>query len=102
MACLQAIRERHRDELSMESFSISKIGETVLPFGKYCNHRICDVPLRYLDETISPMPDQWLVRRVKKYVDHVMDICLSMLVVKNDGKIPNKTAEQLLLIDDES
>jgi uncharacterized protein (DUF3820 family) len=44
----------------------------VIPFGKYCGSEIKDVPIRYLDETVSVMPETWFVRRVREFVDAAM------------------------------
>ena len=44
----------------------------VLPFGKYEGHRFEDIPLSYLDKTISVMPDQWIVRSARRFIDMAM------------------------------
>jgi hypothetical protein len=47
-------------------FELSAI---TLPFGKYKNSALGRIPLRYLDQTVSSMPESWLIRRVRELVD---------------------------------
>jgi len=49
--------------------SISDICGIVMPFGKYKGIELRNIPVRYLDETISTMPSTWIVRRVWEVVD---------------------------------
>ena len=41
----------------------------IMPFGKYAGMSFGDIPVRYLDETISIMPPTWIVRRAIEFVD---------------------------------
>jgi hypothetical protein len=48
------------------------LGGIIMPFGKYNGKALCEIPLRYLDGTVSVMPPTWLVRRVQEFVDLAM------------------------------
>lgn len=52
----------------------NSLGQLILPFGKYNGKIFDDVPLSYLDETISVMPATWLVTMAKEYVAMCMGI----------------------------
>jgi len=43
-----------------------------MPFGKYKDVCLLDIPLRYLDETVCVMPPTWIVRVVIRLVDEAM------------------------------
>jgi len=49
------------------------LASITMTFGKYVGKSLSEIPLRYLDETVSVMPKTWLVRRVHEFVDLVMD-----------------------------
>lgn len=55
---------------SLRHIWLSKI---VMPFGKYENYTFDNIPLKYLDETISPMPTVWIVERAREYVSLSME-----------------------------
>jgi len=68
-------------------------------FGKYESHALGDIPLRYLDETISVMPPTWVTRIAAKYVDSAMELAIihgfnlggdAMI-----GRVPNLTISEL-------
>lgn len=44
-------------------------GLAIIPFGKFAGFMLKDVNLRYLDQTVSQMPDQWIVRQARIVVD---------------------------------
>jgi len=52
----------------------NSLGQLVMPFGKYNGKIFDEVPLSYLDETISVMPATWLVSVAKEYVMMCMGI----------------------------
>ena len=66
-----------------------------MPFGKHKGTNLVDVPLSYLDETISIMPPTWFVRRVQKFVDCIMAHG-QMYGVITTSHAPSKSAKQLL------
>lgn len=43
-----------------------------MTFGKYADRDLGDIPITYLDQTISPMPDQWIIRQARLVVDQSM------------------------------
>lgn len=45
----------------------------VMPFGKWKATEFGDIPLSYLDQTVSQMPDRWLTRRASEFVDLAAD-----------------------------
>jgi hypothetical protein len=49
--------------------TIKNLRYTVVPFGKYAGSVFEEIPLNYLDQTISSMPDCYLVRSAKRFVD---------------------------------
>lgn len=52
---------------------IDLCSNVVMPFGKHSGTCLLDIPLRYLDETVSVMPPTWLVRTCQKLVDEAME-----------------------------
>lgn len=48
-------------------------GVLVMPFGKYQGTTLNDVPLKYLDETISVMPPTYFVRSSQQFVSACME-----------------------------
>lgn len=51
---------------------IDQCSNVVMPFGKYKDVCLLDIPLRYLDETVCVMPPTWIVRVVIRLVDEAM------------------------------
>lgn len=49
--------------------NLRHLGELRVPFGKYMGMELQDVPLSYLDRTVSQMPTCWFVRRVIQLID---------------------------------
>ncbi len=70
------------------------VGRTEIPFGKYKGQNLCEVPLRYLDETVCVMPATWFVRTVTAFVDHAMGHH-PMLTAACLSRAPTTTLEQL-------
>ena len=60
------------ERMYRERFIIDQASRILMPFGKHQGKAITEVPLKYLDETISTMPQTWLVRRVREFVDVAM------------------------------
>ncbi len=78
---------------SLEAFD-DYIGAISLPFGKYAGTKLCEIPLRYLDETICVMPPTFIVRMAIRFVDRAMReiACDTWHMGQSwDGKIPNAT-----------
>jgi hypothetical protein len=48
------------------------LGNIILPFGKYEGKILHDIPIKYLDMTVSAMPSTWVVRSVQLYVSQTM------------------------------
>jgi hypothetical protein len=44
----------------------------VITFGKYIGKPLGDIPISYLDGTVSAMPNQWIVRQAIAVVDAAM------------------------------
>ena len=44
----------------------------VMTFGKYVGSKLGDIPIHYLDQTVSSMPNQWIVRQAVMVVDWAM------------------------------
>lgn len=53
--------------------AIENLCDFVMPFGRFKGEKLGDVPLSYLDQTISVMPQTWFVRQVRTFVDLTMD-----------------------------
>jgi uncharacterized protein (DUF3820 family) len=54
------------------AYEIYQIAELTMPFGKYIGKSLWEVPLRYLDETVSVMPANTVVRMVIKMLDNLL------------------------------
>lgn len=54
-----------------------------MPFGKYTGMNLTEIPLGYLDMTVSVMPPTWVIRRVQEFVDTVMDLPCAPLLPGN-------------------
>lgn len=81
-----------------------EIDNIEIPFGKYQGKMFREVPLRYLDETVSKFPDTWVSRRARDYVDAAMFRLRALCFTRDCGfiytAVPNKTlvaAEKELL-----
>lgn len=62
----------NRHFIVKEKWRFIDIGNNVrMSFGRFEGQLLRDVPLSYLDKTVSNMPDCWLVRRAREYVDLV-------------------------------
>ena len=48
------------------------VGHVEMPFGKYKGVQLRNIPLKYLDETISVMPPNHFIRLVQRFVDDCM------------------------------
>lgn len=70
------------------------LSEFKIPFGKYSGMALKQVPLRYLDETICPMPNQLIVRVAREFVDRVVDEI--HLFNKWPPPLPNQAYETLV------
>jgi len=67
------------------------ISNIILPFGKYLGKRFDEIPLKYLDETISQMPDCWITRMAREYVS----LCMWFYMDSDEiFEIPNKSWEK--------
>lgn len=45
------------------------LGKIVVPFGRYADRPVADIPMDYLDRTLSVMQPTFLIRRAIEYVD---------------------------------
>jgi hypothetical protein len=63
LALVEAVKAR--DALDL-------FGGVAMPFGKFIGKEMRDIPLDYLDRTVSVMPPTWFTRRVQEYVDAAM------------------------------
>jgi len=61
-----------KSERKWDDMLVGDLSDIVIPFGKYTGKTLGDVPLKYLDEVVSVMPQTWLIRRVIEFVDHAM------------------------------
>ena len=52
----------------------NKARKVVMTFGKYVGVQMGDIPIHYLDQTVSSMPNQWIVRQAHMVVDWAMEI----------------------------
>ena len=76
---------------------IASLGEIEMPFGKHKGSSLIDIPLYYLDETVSQMPKTWLIRAVIKFVDGFMK--RKEWTQEGFGlpaSLPNKSANQII------
>jgi hypothetical protein len=71
-----------------------QIGYCAIPFGKYQGTLIKDVPLKYLDQTVSAMGATWFADAVRKYVQTCMHLLLSECEVK--AEVPNMSWARLV------
>ena len=62
--------------------NIGPLGDLKLGFGKYAGRCLWDIPLRYLDETISVMPPKWNVRAAQRFVG----LCMLYIAIAERGK----------------
>lgn len=46
-----------------------------MPFGKYKDYLLGDIPIKYLDRTIAQMPNSFIKRKSDLIVDHCVDVC---------------------------
>ena len=65
-----------------------------LPFGKYDGTMLEEIPLRYLDDTVSTMGETWLPRVVRRFVSACMWAASEEGIVI-DLKVPNDSWRQL-------
>ncbi len=61
------------EQMSLLKTQDLDFGSMIMPFGKYKGLAMYDTPLRYLDQTISPMDCSWFVRRVRRFVDAAIE-----------------------------
>lgn len=98
-SCLEDLRRcLLKSERLFDETLLGELGEIEMPFGKYVGRMIWDIPLRYLDETISIMPPTWLVRRIREFVDHAMQQVGKLDCIGGDTcfpRVPNKTASDM-------
>ena len=70
------------------------IRELKMPFGKYKGTVIFEVPLSYLDQTISSMPPTWFANSMREFVAKWMRYAISEEVV-DQAQVPNLSARQI-------
>ena len=79
---LKARRERrekiintiiHRAIYEFQHRNYHRIALMEMEFGKYVGRSVMDIPLRYLDETVSSMPETVFVRKIKEYLDCIWE-----------------------------
>ena len=75
---------------------LGTLGLVDIPFGKYAGNKIEDIPLRYLDETISVMPNTWRIRRVREFVDLACDLFSEPTNGGCTSQLSTKTMNELL------
>jgi hypothetical protein len=72
------------------------IRELKMPFGKYKGTAIFEVPLSYLDRTISGMPPTWFANSIREFVAKWMRCAINEQVV-DQAQVPNLSAWQIWL-----
>ncbi len=66
---LEDLRIEQRDD------RIEYLRSLTMPFGKHKGERLDEIPLKYLDATVSGIqPSTWFIRRVHEFVDLVMQV----------------------------
>ena len=70
------------------------IRELKMPFGKYKGTAIFEVPLSYLDQTISIGAPTWFVNSIREFVAKWMRYAISEEVV-DQAQVPNLSAWQI-------
>jgi uncharacterized protein (DUF3820 family) len=81
-----------KSEAMWDETQAQTLGQITMQFGKYAGLPLSQIPLCYLDQTISSMPSSWFVRRVQEFVDLVMD---NPLFLCYERTVPNQTFEQI-------
>lgn len=69
-------------------------GEMPITFGKHIGKMLNEIPLKYLDDTLSTMGDSWLPRIVRSFVWAAMHTAIHEGVI-TELKVPNLTWDQL-------
>lgn len=69
-------------------------GELPITFGKYIGIMLEEIPLKYLDETVSTMGETWLPRVVRRFVSACMTASLDEGAI-TELKVPNLSWRQL-------
>jgi len=72
------------------------IEKLTMPFGKYKGEDIVNVPLSYLDNTVSTMPCTWFASAIRGYVASVM-LCAINEGIVTDAKVPNRSGWAIFL-----
>lgn len=67
----------------------------VMPFGKYQGYMLEDVPLRYLDETVSVMPQTWFIREVIHFVSWAQAYRWEYFGPYRTARLPDESLDQL-------
>lgn len=70
----------------------------VMPFGKYRDRRIGDVPLRYLDQTLIQFESRRWIRVIQRLLDlpFINNHCLSTARSASTPELPHATLNDLL------
>jgi uncharacterized protein (DUF3820 family) len=71
-------------------------GSLKMPFGKYEGRELMKIPLSYLDQVVSTMPPQWIVRQVQLFVDAAMNDLRGR--EKEPMQVPNRSYHDCLEI----
>lgn len=69
------------------------LGRLEMPFGRYKGKELSQISLRYLDQTVSVMPQTYFVRRVIEFVDNVMHGCGFLL--ESDTRPPDRSFDEV-------
>lgn len=65
-AAFNSMMEQHNYSKDDDDFEETK--QLIMPFGKYAGRIFADIPLKYLDETVSVMPPTWIIRQAQRFV----------------------------------
>jgi uncharacterized protein (DUF3820 family) len=73
--------------------AVRDLRDQTMPFGKYEGKTLGEIPLRYLDQTVSTMPDTHIVRLIKKFVSCAVEV--TCLEFQDTGMIPNSSFDEM-------
>jgi hypothetical protein len=68
----------------------------IIPFGKYNGKQLGEIPLSYIDQTLSAMPNNYVSRSSSKFIDHVMMIVFNTFDCDDFRGIPNRSWRKIM------